>query len=394
MNKCEGRSVMSKLFVAPLICSSALLLLACGPNNTNSKTPENSVQHTQNTLNQTFQIDTFAQFDEPWAVVVLPDQRLLITERKGQLKLFDPKTKKNLNVQGIPTLSYGGQGGLGDIVLHPDFKNNHWIYLSYAVQGSGGYGAEISRAKLDLSNPEQPKLTDLTRIWQQVPKVSGQGHYAHRMLFGADGKLWVSSGERQKFDPAQDMKSNLGKVLRLNEDGTPVSDNPFSQQGGVTAEIWSLGHRNPLGMAFDDQKQLWVVEMGPKGGDELNQILKGANYGYPIVSNGDHYSGLPIPDHKTRPEFKAPAIDWTPVISPSSMIIYTGDKFPLWQQKALIGGLSSKSIIVVDLKSQPVKEVQRLDMKQRIRGLQQAQDGSIWVIEDGPQAKLLKLNAN
>ena len=291
---------MSKLFVAPLICSSALMLLACGPNNTNSKALENSVQHTQNTLNQTFRIDTFAQFDEPWAVVVLPDQRLLITERKGQLELFDPKTKKNLNVQGIPTVSYGGQGGLGDVVLHPDFKNNHWIYLSYAVQGSGGYGAEI----------------------------------------------------------------------------------------------WSLGHRNPLGMAFDDQKQLWVVEMGPKGGDELNQILKGANYGYPIVSNGDHYSGLPIPDHKTRPEFKAPAIDWTPVISPSSMIIYTGDKFPLWQQKALIGGLSSKSIIVVDLKSQPVKEVQRLDMKQRIRGLQQAQDGSIWVIEDGPQAKLLKLNAN
>ncbi|WP_151760400.1 PQQ-dependent sugar dehydrogenase [Acinetobacter junii] len=385
---------MSKLFVAPLICSSALMLLACGPNNTNSKALENSVQHTQNTLNQTFRIDTFAQFDEPWAVVVLPDQRLLITERKGQLKLFDPKTKKSLNVQGIPTVSYGGQGGLGDVVLHPDFKNNHWIYLSYAVQDSGGYGAEISRAKLDLSNPEQPKLTDLKRIWQQIPKVSGQGHYAHRMLFGADGKLWVSSGERQKFDPAQDMKSNLGKILRLNEDGTPVSDNPFSQQGGVTAEIWSLGHRNPLGMAFDDQKQLWVVEMGPKGGDELNQILKGANYGYPIVSNGDHYSGLPIPDHKTRPEFKAPAIDWTPVISPSSMIIYTGDKFPLWQQKALIGGLSSKSIVVVDLKSQPVKEVQRLDMKQRIRGLQQAQDGSIWVIQDGPQAKLLKLNAN
>ena len=249
---------MSKLFVAPLICSSALLLLACGPNNTNSKAPENSVQHAQNTLNQTFQIDTFAQFDEPWAVVVLPDQRLLITERKGQLKLLDPKTKKNLNVQGIPTVSYGGQGGLGDVVLHPDFKNNHWIYLSYAVQGSGGYGAEISRAKLDLSNPEQPKLTDLKRIWQQVPKVSGQGHYAHRMLFGADGKLWVSSGERQKFDPAQDMKSNLGKILRLNEDGTPVSDSPFSQQGGVTAEIWSLGHRNPLGMAFDDQKQLSV----------------------------------------------------------------------------------------------------------------------------------------
>lgn len=147
-------------------------------------------------------------------------------------------------------------------------------------------------------------------------------------------------------------------------------------------------------MAFDEKGQLWVVEMGPKGGDELNLILKGANYGYPKVSNGDHYSGLPIPDHSTRPEFKAPAIDWTPVISPSSLIIYSGQQFPLWQHKALIGGLSSKAIVVVDLKAQPVQEIQRLEMKQRIRGLHQAQDGSIWVIEDGPQAKLLKLTAS
>ncbi|MFW1953444.1 PQQ-dependent sugar dehydrogenase [Acinetobacter beijerinckii] len=385
---------MKKLLVTPLICSSALLLLACGPNNTNSKTPEASVQANKTSINQTYQLEALAQFDEPWAIAVLPDQRLLVTERKGQLKLFDPKTKTSLNIQGIPVVSYGGQGGLGDVILHPDFANNHWIYLSYAVKGRGGYGAEIARAKLNLSNPAQPKLTDLKTIWQQTPKVSGQGHYGHRMLFGADGKLWISSGERQKFDPAQDMKSNLGKILRLNEDGSPAADNPFSQQAGVTAEIWSLGHRNPLGMTFDGQGQLWVVEMGPKGGDELNLILKGANYGYPIVSNGDHYSGLPIPDHKTRPEFKAPAIDWTPVISPSSMMIYTGNKFPLWQQKALIGGLSSKSIVVVDLKSQPAKEVQRLDMKQRIRGLQQAQDGSIWVIEDGSKARLLKLSSN
>ena len=323
----------------------------------------------------------------------MPDQRLLITERKGQLKLFDPKTKSIVNVSAVPAVSYGGQGGLGDVILHPDFQNNHWLYLSYASKGQGGYGAEISRAKLDLSNPAQPKLTDLKTIWQQVPKVSGQGHYGHRMMFGPDGKLWVSSGERQKFDPAQDMQSNLGKVLRLNDDATPVKDNPFIQQGGVTAQIWSLGHRNPLGMAFDPQGQLWVVEMGPKGGDELNRIVKGENYGYPIVSNGDHYSGLPIPDHHTQPEFKAPEIDWTPVISPSSLMIYTGNQFPLWQQKALIGGLSSEAIIVVDLNAKPVKEVQRLEMKQRIRGLHQAQDGSIWVIEDGPKAKLLKLSA-
>lgn len=386
---------MNKLIMMPLLCSSFLFLLACGSNKTNSKTLEQEVAqaNTQKTISQSYRVETIAQFNEPWAITSLPDQRLLITERKGQLKLFDPKTKSIVNVSAVPAVSYGGQGGLGDVILHPDFQNNHWLYLSYASKGQGGYGAEISRAKLDLSNPAQPKLTDLKTIWQQVPKVSGQGHYGHRMMFGPDGKLWVSSGERQKFDPAQDMQSNLGKVLRLNDDATPVKDNPFIQQGGVTAQIWSLGHRNPLGMAFDPQGQLWVVEMGPKGGDELNRIVKGENYGYPIVSNGDHYSGLPIPDHHTRPEFKAPEIDWTPVISPSSLMIYTGNQFPLWQQKALIGGLSSEAIIVVDLNAKPVKEVQRLDMKQRIRGLHQAQDGSIWVIEDGPKAKLLKLSA-
>lgn len=386
---------MIKWMATPFLCSSFLFLLACGSNKTNSKTLEQEVAqaNTQKTISQSYRVETIAQFNEPWAITSLPDQRLLITERKGQLKLFDPKTKSIVNVSGVPAVSYGGQGGLGDVILHPDFQNNHWLYLSYASKGQGGYGAEISRAKLDLSNPAQPKLTDLKTIWQQVPKVSGQGHYGHRMMFGPDGKLWVSSGERQKFDPAQDMQSNLGKVLRLNDDATPVKDNPFIQQGGVTAQIWSLGHRNPLGMAFDPQGQLWVVEMGPKGGDELNRIVKGENYGYPIVSNGDHYSGLPIPDHHTHPEFKAPEIDWTPVISPSSLMIYTGNQFPLWQQKALIGGLSSEAIIVVDLNAKPVREVQRLDMKQRIRGLHQAQDGSIWVIEDGPKAKLLKLSA-
>ena len=386
---------MNKLIMMPLLCSSFLFLLACGSNKTNSKTLEQEVAqaNTQKTISQSYRVETIAQFNEPWAITSLPDQRLLITERKGQLKLFDPKTKSIVNVSAVPAVSYGGQGGLGDVILHPDFQNNHWLYLSYASKGQGGYGAEISRAKLDLSNPAQPKLTDLKTIWQQVPKVSAQGLYGHRMMFGPDGELWVSSGERQKFDPAQDMQSNLGKVLRLNDDATPVKDNPFIQQGGVTAQIWTLGHRNPLGMAFDPQGQLWVVEMGPKGGDELNRIVKGENYGYPIVSNGDHYSGLPIPDHHTHPEFKAPEIDWTPVISPSSLMIYTGNQFPLWQQKALIGGLSSEAIIVVDLNAKPVKEVQRLEMKQRIRGLHQAQDGSIWVIEDGPKAKLLKLSA-
>lgn len=387
---------MTKQFATSILCSSFILLGACGSNDTHSNAPQSTSQSTAKVqqaarVDQKFNQKTLATFDEPWALSALPDGRLLITERKGKLKLFDPVAKKSLEVTGIPKVSYGGQGGLGDVILHPDYARNSWIYLSYAEAGTGGYGAVVIRAKLDLTNVQQPHLTDIQKIWTQVPKMSGQGHYAHRLAFDAEGKLWISSGERQKFDPAQDMNSNLGKIVRLNDDGTPATDNPFASQGGVAAQIWSLGHRNPLGMAFDTQGQLWVVEMGPKGGDELNRIVKGANYGYPIVSNGDHYSGKSIPDHDTRPEFQAPEVSWTPVISPSSMMIYQGNQFPAWKDKAIIGGLSSEAIIVVDLKSKPVQEVQRVNMQHRIRGLITANDGNIWVIQDGRNASLIQL---
>lgn len=352
-----------------------------------------SSQPSSGSVNQTYKLTSIAQFNEPWAMTGLKDGRLLVTEKKGKLQLFDPKTIEKIEVKGIPKVAYGGQGGLGDIALHPQFEQNHIIYLSYAEAGQGGYGAVVAHGELDLSNVQQPQVKNLKTIWQQVPKVSGQGHYAHRLLFGQDGKLWISSGERQKFDPAQNMQSNLGKILRLNEDGTPASGNPFNGQGEIAKQVWSLGHRNPLGIAFDPKGKLWVVEMGPKGGDELNLIVKGENYGYPLVSNGDHYDGRDIPDHHTRPEFKAPEISWTPVISPSSLIFYTGSQFPAWKNKALIGGLSSKSIVVVDTAMKPVTEVQRVDMKQRIRDLLQAADGSIWVLEDGKNARLLKMTA-
>lgn len=344
-------------------------------------------------LSQPYQIKKIIEFNEPWALAVMPDQRLLITEKAGKLFVFNPQTQQKIAVEGVPQVAYGGQGGLGDVVLHPDFKQNHRIYFSYAEQGQGGYGAVVVRAVLDEQLPNQPRLMDLQPIWRQVPKVSGQGHYAHRLAFDSAGKLWISSGERQKFQPAQDIQSNLGKILRLNDDGSPAIGNPFIAQGPIAAQIWSLGHRNPLGMAFDAQGQLWVAEMGPRGGDELNRIYKAANYGYPIVSNGDHYSGRDIPDHTTRPEFQAPEISWTPVISPSSLMFYRGSKFPKWTNKALISGLSSQAIIIVDTQTVPVQEVQRLAMKQRIRGLVEAEDGSIWGIEDGKHAALFQLTA-
>ena len=364
---------------------SSLLLSAC-----NAQSKDSISQVKASDIKQGYQTGPIATFDEPWAMARLADGRLLITEKKGQLKLFNPLTKQKIDILGIPKVAYGGQGGLGDIALHPNFEKNKLVYLSYAEAGKGGYGAVVIRGELDLLDLH-PKLKNISRIWEQVPKVSGQGHYSHRILFGQDGKLWISSGERQKFEPAQDMQSNLGKILRLNDDGTIVEGNPFTHQGAIAKQVWSLGHRNPLGIAFDAQGKLWDVEMGPRGGDELNIVIRGENYGYPIVSNGDHYNGLPIPDHDTHPEFKAPEISWTPVISPSSLIFYQGQLFPQWSNKVLIGGLSSKSIVVVDTTQKPVIEVQRLEMKQRIRDLEVAQDGSIWVLEDGKDAHLLKL---
>ena len=387
---------MSQIHIAAILGLSLTFycLTAChAQNDTSQKAKEQPKQQSSSKIPQGYQLSTIAQFNEPWAITSLKDGRLLITERKGKLQLFDPQTQQKVEVKGLPKVAYGGQGGLGDIALHPQFAQNHQVYISYAAAGQGGYGAVVARGELDLSNAKDPQLKNLKTIWQQVPKVQGQGHYGHRLLFGSDGKLWISSGERQKFDPAQDMQSNLGKILRLNDDGTPASGNPFMTQGEIAKQVWSLGHRNPLGIAFDHKAQLWVAEMGPKGGDELNMVVKGDNYGYPFVSNGDHYDGKDIPDHNTRPEFKAPEISWTPVISPSSLIFYKGNQFPAWKNKALIGGLSSKAIIVVDTEMKPMKEVQRLDIKQRIRGLLEAEDGAIWVLEDGKNARLLKMTA-
>ncbi|MCU4417326.1 PQQ-dependent sugar dehydrogenase [Acinetobacter bereziniae] len=382
-------ALRQKFFYLPLLMGCTLLS-ACNAQSNSSSEVKQATESTTAMIDQSYRVEKVATFDEPWAMTELVDGRLLITERRGKLKLYDPSSSQSIDILGVPPVAYGGQGGLGDIALHPDYKNNHQIYLSYAEKGNGGYGAVVIRGELNLQETN-PQIRNIQRIWEQVPKVSGQGHYAHRMLFGKDGKLWISSGERQKFDPAQDMKSNLGKVIRLNDDGSLVADNPFTQQGEIGKQVWSLGHRNPLGMAFDHKDQLWVVEMGPKGGDELNLIHKGENYGYPIVSNGDHYSGKEIPDHVTRPEFKAPEISWTPVISPSNLVFYQKQLFPQWTNKALIGGLSSEAIIIVDTESKPVREIQRLNMKQRIRDIYPAHDGSIWVLEDGKNAGLLRL---
>ncbi len=341
-----------------------------------------------------FAVEEIGQFNEPWAMTFLPGgQQALITERRGTLRLWS-QSGRVVEVGGLPAVAYGGQGGLGDVILHPDFASNSIVYLSFAEAGAGGTRhAAVGRGR--LVNAAAPRIEGFEVIWRQVPGFEGGGHYGHRLAFSPDGRfLFISSGERQQFNPAQDMASNAGKILRLNPDGSVPADNPFASRGGVTAQIWSFGHRNPLGLAFDRDGRLWEVEMGPRGGDELNLIQRGGNYGYATVSNGDHYDGRNIPDHSPGDGFVAPLISWTPVISPGDMIIYSGSLFPQWRGSALIGGLSSRALVRVTFDGVTAREAERWDMGQRIREVEQGPDGSVYVLEDqqrGSGGRLLRL---
>ncbi len=338
-----------------------------------------------------FTAASITKFEEPWAMTFLPDGRLLVTEKPGRLLVVTQDGQKSEPVSGVPDVDYGGQGGLGDIVLHPDFANNGVVYLSYAEAGDDDTrGAAVARGRLQL-DASGGSLHDVTVIWRQYPKVD------HRIAFSADGYLFISSGDRQKFDPAQDMQGNLGKIVRLHDDGTVPEDNPFFDQGGVTPEIWTLGHRNPLGLAFDADGRLWNQEMGPRHGDELNLVKPTLNYGYPLVSNGDHYSGKEIPDHDTRPDLEAPKAYWVPAISPAGLMFYDGDLFADWQGNAFLGGLSSESLVRVEFDGDDAREAERFEMGARIREVEQGPDGAIWILEDdrkSSKGRLLKLLPN
>ncbi len=334
-------------------------------------------------------ITDVAMFDEPWAMTFLPGTTMaLITEKKGKLKLWREGSAFALDVSGVPKVAYAGQGGFGDVVAAPDYATTGMIYLSWAEAGeSGTRGAVVARAKLVIG--ESPSLAGLSIIWRQFPKVTGGGHYSHRMTFSPDGQyLFITSGDRQKFMPAQDLSVNLGKVLRLLPDGKPAPGNPFADKGGVSAQIWSYGHRNLLGIAFSLDGRLWDIEHGPAGGDEINLVEPAKNYGWPLVSGGDHYDGKPIPRHATRPDLTPPAINWTPVIAPGNMIFYTGNAFPKWQGQGLIAGLGSSGIVRVSIDGSKIRELDRIDLGNRIREIEQAPDGSIYVLEDGDDAKL------
>lgn len=359
-------------------------------------------------------IERLATLELPWGMALLPDGRLLITEKPGRLRIW-ANGKLSEPVQGVPKVVYRGtpsdQGGLLDVEIDPEFARNSFVYLSYVEAAEpqpadatdtddprfGGYldlkdtivrGGVVARGRLDGN-----QLRDVQVIWRQEPKTVGRGHFGNRIVFAPDGKLFITSGERMRFDPAQDLNSNLGKIVRINKDGTVPTDNPFAGKADARADIWSYGHRNMLSAAIDPASgQLWVVEMGPLGGDELNLIEAGKNYGWPVVSNGDNYNGSHIPDHPTKKEFQAPVRSWSPVISPSGAMFYTGTLFPNWKGNLLAGGLSSMAIVRLSLNGQQVGVEERIDMKRRIRDLIQAADGAILVIVDDKSGDLLRLS--
>lgn len=353
----------------------------------------------QGTAGSKIKTTIVAEFDQPWAMTFLPDKTLLVTTKPGKMFRVHMDGTKH-RVEGVPDVAVGGQGGLGDVVIHPDFSNNNWIYLSYIVIGEASKrGAIVVRAKLGLNERGGGTLSDLTTIWKQYPKTSGRGHFSHRLAFGPgngahQGKLLITSGDRQLQSPAQDMALGLGKIIRLNDDGSVPADNPWADgsKGEPARTFWSLGHRNLLGIAFDLDGKLWATEMGPRHGDELNLIEKGRNYGWPIVSEGKHYSGQNIPNHDTRPEFYAPKTYWVPSIAPSGLVIYSGKSFPKWQGNAFIGGLVSRALIRVELIDDTAREVERFKWEKRVREVEQGPIGDLWVLEDKQGARLLKLS--
>jgi len=332
-------------------------------------------------------------FDEAWAMTFLPDGRALVTEKGGTIWLLGADGRKAGKITGGPEVEARGQGGLGDIILHPDFATTGQVYVSYVARDADN--DELSGAVVEIATLSTTEtggtLADREVIWRQFDVVPGNGHYGHRLAVSPDRFLFISSGERQKFTPAQDMGSTLGKVVRLNLDGSVPADNPFTDQGGPAAEVWTLGHRNPLGLAFAADGKLWLHEMGPRHGDELNLIVRGQNYGYPVVSNGDHYDGREIPDHPTRPEFAAPAAYWVPAISPAGLEIYDGALFADWKGNALIGGLSSEALVRVSITPEgAATEAARYEWGKRVREVEEGPDGAVYVLEDD-DGRLLKL---
>lgn len=338
---------------------------------------------------QDYRVETLAEdLHHPWGLAELPDGDLLVSERRGRLLRLTPEGGRH-QISGLPDVAAAGQGGLLDLVLHPEFADNRWLYFSYSQPGPGGAGTAVARARL-----EADRLTRLQVLFEQRPKTAGGAHFGSRLVFDEQGYLFITTGDRyHSRDLAQRLDNHLGKILRLHDDGRVPADNPFVGQPGALPEIWSYGHRNVQGIAIQPAGgRLWAQEHGPRGGDEVNLILRGANYGWPLTTFGEEYGGGRIGPSRldgTEP----PRWVWVPSIAPSGMMFYTGTHFPQWRNQLFIGALAGRKLVRLTLEGERVVREHHLlgDLNSRIRAVVQARDGGILVLTDEANGRLLRL---
>lgn len=316
--------------------------------------------------------------EQPWSIAFLPDGRLLITERPGRLRLFANGRLDRTPLGGVPKVYANNQGGLLDVCLHPAFVRNRVLYLSYSAEGTGGAATVVARAEFTDGG-----LRNVTPIFEALPRTSGGLHFGSRIAFDRDGLMYVTTGERYQMRRAQDLGDLGGKVIRLRDDGSVPSDNPFVGRAGARPEIFTYGHRNPQGLAMNpDTGRMWLVEHGPRGGDELNLLTAGANYGWPLVTHGIDYSGAKISDHKSLPGLQDPVRVWVPSISPSGLCFYTGQRFPGWRGSAFTGALSNEALFRIELDGERYRGEERLlaGRLPYIRDVRQGPDGLLYVV--------------
>jgi aldose sugar dehydrogenase len=329
-----------------------------------------------------FRVDTVAKgLKNPWGMAFLPDGRILVTERAGEIRVIRDGKLTEDKIEGVPEVYANGQGGLLDIQLHPDYSSNGWIYLSYAKPGPVGGGTTIARTHLTGNT-----LTDFEELFSAQPFVESGAHFGCRIVFDGKGYMYFSSGERGTKENSQDLSNHLGKIIRLHDDGKVPSDNPFVKQKNAKAEIWSYGHRNPQGLIYDaDTETLWDVEHGPMGGDELNRVEKGKNYGWPVITFGKNYDGTPITDITQKEGMEQPVRYWVPSIGPCGAARIVGDKFPNWKNNILIGALAHTHVARVELDNgKYVTEEKLLDKIGRVRHVAESPDGDIYVATETP----------
>lgn len=327
--------------------------------------------------------------EHPWGMAFLPDGRILVTERPGRLRIVSLKGDISPPLRGLPKITALGQGGLLDVALHPDFKSNRLVYFSFSEPGAGGLGTAVARGRL-----EGNALLEVQTIFRQKPKLEGGFHFGSRLVFAPDGTLYISMGDRGRMERAQDTGNHQGTIARVNDDGSIPKDNPFVGRADALPEIYTYGNRNVQGMALNPRTGIvWAQEHGPKGGDEVNILKSGANYGWPAITCGTDYDGTAISDLTAKQGMEQPVLHWTPSIAPSGMAFYEGDKFPHWKGDLFVGALKDRHLRRIDLDGDKVvrQEILLKELRARIRDVRSGPDGFLWVLTDAPDGKLIRI---